>query len=79
MNYYAALNDVEETEETSIFTAIESPISVKATYVETRYVVVKFYVQLTDGTTVLADTQYVKPGEDAVDPATSCRQKTDIH
>lgn len=56
-------------EEVSIFENVEGTLYVRATYSENKYVEVKFYVQLTDGTRVLSSVQYVKPGEDATDPA----------
>lgn len=43
--------------------------TLKAVFVENKYITVNFYAQLPNGTRVLVETQYLMPGEDAVDPS----------
>lgn len=64
-------------EEASIFDNIEGTLYVRATYEEFRYVEVNFYAQLPDDSLVLVDTQYLKPGEDAIDPAAEWMEDND--
>lgn len=68
--YYYTFNQwVTEGNDPAIFTDIGTTFSVKAQYTENSYIVVNFYVQLPDNTTLLIDTQYILPGGNANDPA----------
>lgn len=59
------------------FEGIRGTFDVKAQYTENEYVVVDFYVELPDGTTILIDTQYLLPGGNALDPGPGWMEEND--
>lgn len=73
--YYFEFEGWMVGDEPANFVEIMETLSVIASYSEHKYIEVKFYVVLADGTRVLADTQYLKPGESAVDPAEELMKK----